>query len=164
MAGLLDDARVRGVLVVLLVASLVTLFVWHGTLAPDPAMNSFPDSDDIGPDPEDYVGQQVSIGGEVIGTDPLVIEMEYGVDGTREITLTNVGTSVSVGQDVSAFGTVSDASTLETERALVRSPWETWYMYGVSFLAGLWVLVRTRSHWTFDRDEWAFVPREERDA
>lgn len=164
MAWLPEDHRIRGLLILVFLAILAVFFVWHGTLTPDPAMNSFPGSDEIGPDPETYVGQQVAIGGEVIATDPIVIEMAYGIDETRPITLEHVEKPVSVGQDVSAFGTLTDASTLETERAHVRSPWEKWYMYAVSFLAGLWVLFRARSHWTFDRDQSAFVPREDQDA
>ena len=33
-------------------------------------------------------------------------------------------------------------------------------MYGVSFLGGLWVLVRTLRRWRFDAERLAFVPRE----
>jgi starvation-inducible outer membrane lipoprotein len=46
------------------------MLVWGGTVTPDPTINNYPDEDDIGPTPEAYVGQQVTLGGTVVATDP----------------------------------------------------------------------------------------------
>ena len=152
--------RVRLLTIVALLASLAVMFVWAGTLSPDPSMNNYPGSDEVGLQPEAYVGQQVKISGPVVATDPAVVAVEHP-DGTHEVTLEGLAESVAEGQHVSAFGTLTDASTLEVENALVRSPW---YMYAVSFIGGLWVLARLLAHWRPDRDRLGFVPRGERDG
>ena len=155
--------RVRLLAVVVLLASLAVMFVWAGTLSPDPAMNNYPGNTEVGAQPEAYVDQQVEIGGTVVATDPAVIEVEHP-DGTHDVTLEGLDESVAEGQQVSAFGTLTDASTLQVDKALVRWPWETWYMYAVSFLGGLWVLARLLAHWRPDRARLAFRPRGERDG
>jgi len=152
---------------VLLVGVLVGLFLWAGTITPAADDRSFPDGDEVGPTPEAYVGERVSLSGTVVATDPAVVEVEYGVDGTRTVTVTGVGATVDRGDSLRAFGTLTDGSTLSADRTVVREPWELRYMYGVSFLAGLWVLGRTLRRWRVDADRLAFVPRastEDRDA
>lgn len=143
---------------------LVGLFVWTGTVSPNPALNDFPGNDQVGPNPDAYVGQHVSLSGTVVATDPVIVEVQYGIDERREITFENLDEHVVEGQHVNAFGTLTDESTLKVENALVRSPWEKWYMYAVSFLGGLWVLGRLLVHWRFDRNRLAFVPRGDRSA
>ena len=155
--------RVRLLAIVALLGSLAVMFVWAGTLSPDPAMNNYPGNSDVGPQPEAYVGQEVSIGGTVVTTDPAVVAVEHP-DGTHEVTLEGLDESVAEGQQVSAFGTLTDASNLAVENTIVRSPWETLYMYAVSFLGGLWVLGRLLAHWRPDRDRLGFVPRGEHDG
>lgn len=159
-----SEHRPRVLAFCVLVLCLVGLLVWAGTIGPNPAMNDFPGNGEVGPNPEAYVGERVGIGGVVVATQPVVIEMEYGLDGRHEITLTNLDESVEVGQDVSAFGTLTDEQTLAVERALVRSPWERWYMFVVSFLGGVWVLARLVRDWRVDADRLALVPRGEYDA
>lgn len=152
---------------VLLVGVLVGLFLWAGTITPAADDRGFPDDDEVGPTPEAYVGERVSLSGTVVATDPVVVEVEYGVDGTRTVTVTGVGATVDRGDSLRAFGTLTDDSTLSADRTVVREPWELRYMYGVSFLAGLWVLGRTLRRWRVDVDRLAFVPRtptEDRDA
>lgn len=155
---------VRGLAGLLLVVVLAGVLVGAGALGPDPATNDHPDSDDVGPDPSAFVGQQVTIGGTVVDTDPVVLRVRYGVDEVRYVTLVDVGEPVSSGDSISAFGTLTDEGTLDVDRALVRAPWETWYMYGVSFLGGLWVLGRIGRHWRLDRDRLALVPRGDGDG
>ena len=61
------------------------------------------------------------------------------------------------GDHVTAFGTLTDESTLEVERSLTREPWQVQYMYAVSFLGGLWVAGRFVQGWRFDRQRLEFV-------
>ena len=153
------------VAVVLLVA-LGGLMVWSGTLSYDPAMNNYPNQGDVGPQPDDYLNQEVVLGGEVVDTDPVIIETRHS-DGTTTFTLTDANDALLTtdepleeGDQVTAFGTLTDTSTLSTDRALTREPWETQYMYVVSFLGGLWVAGRFLRGWRFDRQRLAFVARE----
>lgn len=145
----------------MLLAVLGGLLVASGTDAPNPAANDYPSEEDVGPDPGAYVGQQVTVSGRVVDTDPLRVAAEYGTGGTYTVTVTDVDRSPAEGDYLSAFGTLEDGSTLSAERVIVREHWELWYMYLVSFVAGLWVLTRTVRRWRFDADELAFVPREE---
>lgn len=156
--------HVRVAAFLVLAAALGGLLVWGGTVAPDPAANNYPNHDDVGANPAAFVGERVVIGGTVVGTDPVVVRATYGVGGTVDVTLANADAEVAEGDHVAAFGTLADETTLDTERLLVRAPWETYYMYTVSFLGGVWVLGRIGRHWGLDRDRLAFVPRSERDG
>ena len=144
----------------LLVLVLAGLLVWGGTLSPADAQRDFPSEDDVGPNRDAYVGERVTLSGTVVETNPVIITVEYGTGESFRATLADADQSVSEGDQVSAFGTLESPSKLVAERVIVREPWELWYMYGVSFLGGLWVLVRTLRRWRFDAERLAFVPRE----
>ncbi|RQG89231.1 hypothetical protein EA462_12770 [Natrarchaeobius halalkaliphilus] len=45
-----------------------------------------------------------------------------------------------------------------------REPWERYYMYGISGVAGIWVASRFVLGWRFDRERVAFVPRSDQCA
>lgn len=158
--------RGRVLLALVLVVALAGLLVWYGALpSSDPATNHYPDEDHVAPNPDAFVGQSVVLGGHVVATDPVVIEITH--DGTTsEFTIQNAnealqtsGAPLEPGDRVTAFGTLTDASTLEAERSLTREPWELQYMYVVSVLGGLWVAGRFVQGWRFDRGRLAFVPR-----
>lgn len=149
-----------------LLAALVGLLFWYGMLPPyDPTMNDLPDEDDVGPDPNAYVGQQVVLGGNVVDTDPVVVEVHHE-DDSSTFTFQDADDALETGTEplevddsVTASGTLTDDSTLEVDRSLTREPWELQYMYVVSFLGGLWVLGRFFQGWQFDRSRLAFVAR-----
>jgi hypothetical protein len=147
-----------------LTAVLLAMFLWAGTLSPDPAMNSYPDEDQIAQNPDAYVGQSVSVAGTVVDTDPLVIETVPDTGEPFRVTLQNLNRPAAVGDEISAFGTLEDETTLTVKRATVRSPWEFTYMYIISFLGGLLVLGRLTIQLRFDSDSLAFRPRGGDDA
>lgn len=147
-----------------LLVALAGLFIWGGTVTPDPAMNDYPGEDAVGPNPQTYVGEQVTLGGTVVNTDPVVVRVRYGIDESFVVTLQSVGKTVETGDSVSAFGTLRDDRTLVVDGLIVRQPWRYLYMYGVSFLGGLWVLGRIATQWRLDRTQWAVVPRSDRAA
>ena len=153
--------RVRTVAIVLGLVVLCGLFVAAGALTPNPELNDHPGGEAVGPDPGAYVDQEVSLGGQVVGTDPVRVEVEYGTGETFTVTVTGVDRPVTDGDHLSAFGTLKDEGTLAADRVILRQPWELSYMYVVSFVAGLWVLARTVRRWRFDADRLGFVPREE---
>jgi hypothetical protein len=151
----------RAAALAVLVVALGGMLVWAGTLSPVATPRDYPGEDSVGPDPDAYVGEHVTLSGTVVGTDPLRIEVPYGTGESFTATVRGVEQPASVGDHATAFGTLEDDSTLAAERVILRAPWEIRYMYGVSFVAGLWVLGRTLRRWRFDTDRLAFVPREE---
>lgn len=150
--------RSRLAAIAVLLLALFGLFVWGGTVAPDPSMNAYPDEDEVGPAAGQYVGERVTLGGTVVETAPVVVRVPYA-DGSMNVTLQSVEQPVDRGDSVTAFGTLRDERTLAAERVVVRAPWEMRYMYVVSFLGGLLVLARIARQWRFDREELAMVPR-----
>lgn len=163
MFGLERTAFVRAVLFVCLLGLLAVLCVWAGTLGPNPATNSFAGEDEWGPTPENYLGERVSVTGIVVSTDPIVITVDYGVDSTMAVTVRETDTQVHEGQEFGASGPLVDARTVEAERTNHRDRWEVWYMYGISFLGGCWVLFRLIRDWSVETSLAAFVPRGETD-
>ncbi|MFC4989917.1 MULTISPECIES: hypothetical protein [Saliphagus] len=147
----------------LLLVALAALLVWSGTLSPDPAANRYPEEEDVMPNPGSHVGERASVGGYVVGTDPVVIESGYS--GPSRFTLEgamaaegNVD-SLETGDRVTAFGTITDESTIETERLVTGTARSQAYMFVVSAVGGLWVAGRFLWGWRFDLATLSFVPR-----
>ena len=155
-----DRVSLRFALIAVLLVVLAGLFVWAGTIEPDPADNNFPENEDVLDNPDQYLGQQVSIGGTVINTDPLTIETAFEGE-TVTFTIENANPEVSNGDQLTAFGTLEPDNRITAENVVHREPWEAYYMYIVSLLAGLWVLGRLVNTWTVDTDQWTVVPRTE---
>ena len=157
---MLSSPRTRLVTITILFAILAGLFVWAGTIEPDPANNNYPENEDVFTDPDEYVGQQVSVGGTVVNTDPLTVETS--VQGERvTFVVENADPNVSTRDQLSVFGTWQSDHSVTATNVVHREPWEFSYMYVVSFLAGLWVLARLVNRWTLDSTDWAIVPRTE---
>jgi hypothetical protein len=156
--------RLRITAFLILFITLGGLFVGAGTLTADPTMNNYPDEDDVVENPDAYLGDEVVFSGTVVGTDPVTVEVEPDTGGTFQATFENVDRPVSIEDEITAFGTLREGHTLAVERAIVRAPWELYYMYIVSFIGGLWVLVRILRYWRFDSESLAFVPKEDGDA
>ena len=85
-------------------------------------MNNYPNNDDVAPDPSAHVSQQVTLDGTVVDTDPVIIDVDDGFDQTRHVTFEKVNEPVTESQRITAFGTLTDDSTLAVEPALVPSP------------------------------------------
>lgn len=138
---------------------LVGLFVLGGMGYPAPTSPG-PDLADEDVVPGDHAGEHVETGGDVIATDPVVIEVGNG-DTSQPLPIENAP-EVEKGQDVVVDGTLTGDGTLEAnpERAVVREPWETTYMYLVSLLGALIVAVRLVDGWRFNPRRITFVPRE----
>lgn len=154
MAGL-----VRICAIGICVGGLIGLFILGGIgypSAPSPGL----DLADPATDPTDHAGEYVQTGGTVGGTDPVVIEIE-GPAGIQRLPVEDAP-HVEMGQDVVVDGVLTERGTLRAraERAVVRAPWETTYMYAVSVLAALVVALRGIDGWTVDGKTKTIVPRE----
>lgn len=147
----------------LLGSVLVVLLMAAGTLTPASELHHYPNADDLSQDYAAYQGERVEVAGTIIRTDPVVIEVE-DADRRPTLTVTNVKEPVAVGQELRVFGTVQSNGTIAAHETVIVSPWETYYMWTVSFVAGVWVLARCLRGWRFERSTLSFAPREERDA
>ena len=141
---MLQSPRARLLAVVVLLAALFGLVVWHGTLDPAPDAGAYPGSAELAADYDERLGDSVALEGEIVGIDPVVIESEYGVG--ESIRLTVVG--------------LDPGRTIRAENAFVVPATGPLYARGISFLAGLWVLGRIVRRFRFDRTEPGLVRRD----
>ncbi len=153
-------ARHRVVALAVLGGCLVALLVAAGTLAPAPQLHDYPDGEALGHDYATFQGDSVEVGGTVVGTDPVVIEVDYAADGQFSLTVLHVEEPVAVGQELRVFGTAGPDRTITARETVVVSSWETYYAWGASFIAGVWVLGRFLRGWRLDRSTLGFTPRE----
>ncbi|UTF54764.1 hypothetical protein [Natronosalvus rutilus] len=156
---MLDTPRVRLFALGILLLAFVGLFVAYGALEPDPALHDYPGDEELAIDYDRYVGQQVDIGGTVIATDPLTIEVDHE-HGTDTYVIRN-GPETAVGQDLRVFGTVRPDGELLAQETIVQERWELAYMYLVSLLAAGWLVVRALRHWRVDPQALAVIPHKE---
>lgn len=152
-------ARVLGIIA--LICLLGSLLVWAGTVPPNPDQHRYPGNEQIVEDYDAYIGKQVQVGGTVVQTDPVVLELTH-YRGTRTVTVRDVHQPVQPGDRVVVFGEAQPNDVIDSQGVTVREPWEASYMYLISFLGGLWVLARLSNGWRLDRDRWTIVPRENR--
>lgn len=150
--------RSRKSMIAVLLIILLILFVWYGSASPEPEKGHYPGSEHVVQDREAYVGEKVDIGGRVVETDPLTIEVEYGDDSIL-LEIVNTSKDADVGDRVSVFGTLNENHTITAETMIVRPLTNWYYMYGVSGAAAIWLLVRLISHWKYTPT--GFKPREE---
>ncbi len=147
----------RFIAISVLLVALFGMFVFYGAAEPAPEHNDYPGEDDLATNYEQYVDQQVELGGTVVETEPMTIAIETD-SGTDEYVVQNVP-DADHNQELRLFATVHPDNTLEAQNTIVRDSWERTYMYAISVLAALWVVARAHRHWRFDIQEWAFVPR-----
>jgi hypothetical protein len=162
----IETRSARLAVLALLLAALVAALVGFGTLTPNPADGRYPGTDAVASDPAQYHGDQVVVGGTVVGTDPIVLEAGYETvrdggfaRGTVRFTVTGVATAVDRGDSLQVFGTLGQDRSIAADETVVSSPDGDAYMYAVSFLAGLWVLARLTRQWRIDWKRLAVVPR-----
>lgn len=154
---IVDGLRSRVVVIVVLLSLLGGVLVATGAMSPSPAQNSYPDEDHIAVQEDAYVGERVEVSGQVIATDPIVLET-YTPEGALQFTVSGVDEPVELDDRVTVFGTLEDDGTIQVENAIVREPWEFQYMFAVSIVAAVWVLLRFVRGWRLDRTEWWFTP------
>jgi hypothetical protein len=137
-------------LVVVLVALLFGLCVWYGTYGVAPGLGAYPTEQVVGPTPGEYVGDSVVLSGAVVETDPVELRVRYGGGTQRTLTVIEVQTPVEPGDQLRVFGPLVDEDTVRATRTLAVPPSGYLYTYAVSFLAGVWVLIRLVRQWRLD--------------
>ncbi|WP_143414202.1 hypothetical protein [Halovenus aranensis] len=139
---------------------LSTLFVFYGVGVGQPNGPPF-DTDDIADDSAALIGEQVETSGTVVETNPVVIEAEIDDGRTIKLTIENVPT-VEPGETLLVTGELVDERIIgaNTERTVVRKPWEVTYMYTISIIGAILVAARIANQWRFRPQEFVFEPRE----
>lgn len=152
-----------------LCGALAGLMVWFGTLGPNPQLNHFLEAGHLAVDQTSHVGERAQVIGPVVDTDPVVIAAEYSIrvdgryrTGTIRITITGLSQSVSPGQRLQVYGIVRPDRTIQATRTVAVPATNFLFMYGISALAGLWVLARLLMGWTVAWDEFAIHRRSDR--
>ena len=163
---MIESRRSRLLALVVVFAVLAVALVAFGTLGPSPADGRYPATTDVIGSEDQYVGERVQIGGEVVATDPLVVADAYPIvrDGTLDTrriawTITDAETSADLGDAAQVYGILTDARTIRSTNTVI-STGDRRFMYIASFLAGLWVLARLARQYRLDPRRLALVPRE----
>ncbi len=153
------DVRTRMIAIIIFLCILVGMFIWYGSLSPEPNFNHYPGDKEIINDYDSYTGEMVEVGGKVTSVSPLTIEVKYGTE-TMELVVTGVEEETSKGDRMTVFGTLQEDDTVIASRVVIRPYINFVYMYVVSFIAAFWLLYRIVSQWRWNRTKKAFEPRE----
>lgn len=161
---MVDDVASRAAAVALCLLALCALFVLGGAAWPA-SPHVEPSEADLDRNYDAYVGETVTLGGSVVETDPVVVRVSYdtGVYDEASFRLELQGDlQARVGDDVSVSGELRPDRTVavDADRALVRQPWETRYMYGISVVGVLLVAARFANGWRLQPRHLQVVPRE----
>lgn len=149
-----------GALVVLLVV-LGGLLVWYGTLGPAPTQGAYPDVEHYANAPAAYLGDLVETTGRVVDSDPVRIAVDRPPKPPVTLTVTGVSHPVREGGNLWVFGRLTGPREIAATNTFFVPQSGIAYTYGVSFLAGLWVLARIVRTWRFDPEGVGLAPREE---
>jgi hypothetical protein len=160
---MLDSPPARGAAVLALVFALCGLFVLAGT--DSTGARSSPSTAALDANYEAHVGEPIETGASVVETDPTVVEIEYdaGVFDERTYRLRLEGAPpAGVGDEIYLYGELRPDRTVavDRDRSVVRSPWEPRYMYGVSIVAAVFVVVALANGWRLRPRTLSLVPRE----
>lgn len=155
---MLDSKGVRIGLVCLLFVAQAALFPLYATQPVNERAGMLPNEEEIVENPDRYIGQRVEVTGIVETVAPLVVRVEAAGE-THEITITDTSLNPAVGDKIRLTGTLRTPRTIRAANGFVVPERGRWYAWGISFLAGLWVLGRLIRHWTINRAMLGFEPR-----
>jgi len=155
---MINTRRTRIIAVVLLLAAHVALFPAFATQPVNQDAGVLPGEEEFLNSPDQYLGTQVETGGIVIDQSPLTIQVET-TRGTEELHVRGMETTPELDDKIRVAGTLREPTVLEAQRGFVVPQRGRWYAWGISFLAGLWVLARLIRHWRIEYSALGFVPR-----
>lgn len=147
----------RAVGLVALCCLSVTLLVWFGSLGPAPGVGAFPTGDALATDYGEHVGSEVVVTGPVIDRNPLTVAT--GLDRSLRLQVVGYDGQPDPGTRLRLHGTALGGKRLQVSSGFAVPDRGLWYTWGISFLAGLWVIARLVRGWTIDRDVLSVVPR-----
>jgi hypothetical protein len=148
----------RVVALAVLLAILVSLMIGFGLVTADPTRGQYPGSGQLTVDYDRYVGDTVQVTGTVTGTDPVVLRTDYSLwagdhyrTGTIRFRVTDLSHSPRAGQTLQVYGTARADNSIQARNTVVVPSGNYLYMYTISALAGVWVLLRLIRGRTIDR-------------
>ncbi len=143
-----ESKKARFTAILILLILLFTSFVYYGSQSPRPEYGNYPGEEHLIKDYQSYINEKVNVGGRVVETEPLTIEVKYGRD-TMELTILNATVSPEEGDRLSVYGVMKEGGSLEAINSVNRPKLNFYYMYVVSVLAAIWVAYRI-----FDQFKW----------
>jgi hypothetical protein len=159
---MLDSPLRRALLLCLVLGAQVGLLLWGGAVATE-LERPYVNENALVAHGDAYVNEEVAFGASVVATDPLVVA--ESVDGAeRRLTVVDADADARVGDHLVVYGMLETPERVRAVRAYTVPQTGLWYTYGVSTLAGLWVLARLVRGWRVDTERWGLAPRRERDA
>ena len=162
--------RSRVLMLALLLALLFGLAIGFGAeeLTRNPQAGDYPEEDQLVLDYDAFLGDRVQVTGTVVRLDPVVIVARYDAwtgdhyrTGTIWLEAAGLSRSVRIGERLQLYGIVRPDGVIQVESSVVVPPGNVLYMFGVSALAGVWVLVRFVRQWRFDLETLAVRRRAE---
>lgn len=128
----------------------VVVLVGAGTIYQDRQLNDVSST---------HVGEQVKIERMVIDIDPVRIKYNSVL-----VTVPNaeavVKTTTERGNHMVVVGRVDADQMLVVTEVYAQNPWKFHYVYSISLLAGIWVLVRSLRQWRLDIQNLTFQPHQ----
>ena len=157
-AYMIDTRRARIVAVAVLLAAHVALFPAFAAQPVNQDAGVLPGEEEFLNSPDQYLGTQIETGGIVVEQSPLTIRVET-TRRTEELHVRGLETTPEPDDKIRVAGTLREPTIIEAQRGFVVPQRGRWYAWGISFLAGLWVLARLVRHWRVEYATLGFVPR-----
>lgn len=154
------DSKYRFITIIIFILLLFPLFVYHGSLEPNPEKRIYSGEEELIENYQRYVGRNTKVTGEVVNTTPVKIEIEYG-DKTKVLKVKKIDHEVSEGDRISVYGIVRKERTISAINTIVVPPIFYTYMYAVSLIGVSWIVIRIASQWRWNGTESYFEQREE---
>lgn len=155
-----ETARTRIVLVCLVLLGQTALFPLYAVQPVNEGAWVLASETEFLNEPGRYLDGPVESGGIVQETNPVVVSVDT-MGGTDRVTIVGATIEPEPGDKVRVYGTLVEPTTIDAHSAFVVPQQGRWYAWGISFLAGLWVLARLIQHWTVTWSTLGFEPRAE---
>lgn len=148
----------RIVLLVGLVCIQCTLLVWFAGVGYEG--DTFPGGEELTDDYNTYIGDEVVVYGQVIQTNPLLIEYDHNGE-IVEFQVTEVDDTVKEGQYLEVYATVQHDYRLTAIDTVAYAERGHWYAYGISVFAVLLTGGRLFKHWKVDQKTFSLKKRDD---
>lgn len=156
-----EDKRSKFPIIMILILILVSMFIYYGSLEPEPSKGNYPGTEQLFEDYDTHVGQTVEVTGDVVKTDPITIEIEH-LDEEMELEVTNTNIEADKGDKLQVYGTLRDNRSIQAEN-VVKIPLINYvYMYAISAVAATWISYRIVTRWRWNGEEFRVEKREKK--